>query len=77
MGAGAIAEALPGANCSPEAEAAAAAYRVAKAELPARLAACASGRELRARGFEEDVRIAAALNVSACVPFLRDGAFQA
>jgi 2-phosphosulfolactate phosphatase len=37
--------------------------------------ACASGRELVAGGFEPDVEIAAAADVSVVVPVWREGAF--
>jgi len=36
---------------------------------------CGSGKELIARGFEEDVVLASALDVSACVPTLINGAY--
>jgi len=60
---------------SPEAEVAAAAYRAVRADLVTRLKDCASGRELCARGFREDVELAAELDVSRVVPVLRSGAF--
>jgi 2-phosphosulfolactate phosphatase len=46
-----------------------------KNNLAAFLESCASGRELIERGFEEDVEIAAKLDVSATVPVLRQRAF--
>ncbi|MFN3215250.1 MAG: 2-phosphosulfolactate phosphatase [Acidimicrobiales bacterium] len=55
---------------SPEAMAAAAAFRDARADLEARLAACGSGRELIDRGFGADVDLAAALDVSTVVAVL-------
>jgi 2-phosphosulfolactate phosphatase len=75
IGAGAIAEALGG-SCSPEAEAARAAFRVARPDLARLLCGCASGQELIDRGYREDVGLAAALNVSAAVPILADGAYR-
>jgi 2-phosphosulfolactate phosphatase len=55
---------------SPEAMAAAAAFRDARADLGARLAACGSGRELIDRGFGADLDLAAALDVSSVVATL-------
>lgn len=75
LGAGAILAALAPANPSPEARAAIAVFRDARADLEARLLECASGRELVALGYAGDVRAAAALDASAAVPELRDGAF--
>jgi 2-phosphosulfolactate phosphatase len=74
VGAGAIISHLGGTR-SPEAEAAAAAFLAAKSDLGARLRLCGSGRELIERGFEEDVALASALDVSACAPMLVDGAY--
>jgi 2-phosphosulfolactate phosphatase len=76
VGAGAVIAHLPGPR-SPEAEAACDAFRQAEADLPGRLRACASGRELIERGFAADVEIAAACGVSDCVPRLVDGVFVA
>lgn len=73
LGAGAIISYLSGAK-SPEARSAEAAFR-AEGELSRAVAQCGSGKELIGRGFAEDVRLAAALNVSDCVPVLRDGAY--
>jgi 2-phosphosulfolactate phosphatase len=70
-GAGAVLAALVdlGADgLSPEAEVAAEAYRAVADELPARLAACASGLELAEAGFAEDVAVASMLDVSDVVP---------
>jgi len=74
-GAGAVIEALTG-TCSPEAEAARAAFRAVAERLPVALRDCVSGRELIERGFREDVRLAAELDVSDAVPVLRDGAYR-
>jgi 2-phosphosulfolactate phosphatase len=62
---------------SPEARAAAAAYREAAGELAQLLHDCAGGRELTQYGFREDVAIAAEVDGSALVPVLRDGVFRA
>ena len=81
LGAGAILEALhrywPTATVSPEAAAAIAAFNAARWDLPAQIAACASGRELREAGYAEDVSYAAALDVAACAAVLNKGAFVA
>jgi 2-phosphosulfolactate phosphatase len=37
---------------------------------------CGSGKELIDRGFAQDIELAAALNVSDCVPTLIDGAYE-
>lgn len=77
LGAGAILSHFPMDARSPEAEVAVGAFeRVAKAVL-AYLHACASGRELGAIGFTDDVRIAAELDVSETVPIFHDGAYTA
>jgi 2-phosphosulfolactate phosphatase len=60
---------------SPEAHAAAAAYRAIADDIPTALDQCAGGRELIEIGFADDVRIAAQLDSSKAVPLLRDGAF--
>jgi 2-phosphosulfolactate phosphatase len=59
-------------DLSPEASAAAAAFREVEdaPDLAAALAACASGRELADRGYADDVRLAARLDVSDAVPVL-------
>jgi 2-phosphosulfolactate phosphatase len=68
-GAGAFLAALPG-ELSPEAGAAAAAYREVATRLPDVLWDSASGRELRGYGFPDDVRVAAEVDASASVPVL-------
>lgn len=60
---------------SPEARAAAAAYRDVADELPELLHDCAGGRELTQYGFPQDVAIAAEVGSSTSVPVLRGGAF--
>jgi 2-phosphosulfolactate phosphatase len=70
---------------SPEAAAAVAAFAGAGTAgagtpascLAAALAACSSGRELRAGGFADDVAIAAELDSTTIVPVLAGGAFTA
>jgi 2-phosphosulfolactate phosphatase len=78
LGAGAILEALGfEIRLSAEARVARDAFRAAVPDLAAILRASVSGQELIGRGFAEDVEFAAALNVSATAPFLREGAYQA
>jgi len=76
VGTGAIIERLlkcvPGTDLSPEAEAAAAAFRSLRS-----LTECPSGADLAERGFLEDVRIAAEVDATDVVPVLRDGRFVA
>jgi 2-phosphosulfolactate phosphatase len=75
IGAGAVIHALEGTR-SPEAETAAAVFAAFRDDLASVLLASGSGRELIGRDFEEDVRLAAALDVSRCVPVLKDGAYR-
>jgi 2-phosphosulfolactate phosphatase len=75
LGAGAIAHHLGG-GLSPEARAAEAAFLAYGDDLPAVLAACASGRELAAWGLAEDVALASAYGVSATAPRLVDGVYS-
>jgi 2-phosphosulfolactate phosphatase len=73
VGAGAIISCLAsrsGADMTPEARAAAAAFEAARPDLRAALFACASGQELVARGFPEDVALAAELDASGVAPLL-------
>lgn len=74
IGAGAVIHYLRGCR-SPEAAVAVAAFREARQALGERLARCSSGAELSERGFREDVRLAAQLNVSQAAPILIEGAF--
>lgn len=74
LGAGTIISHLTG-RPSPEASAARAAFDALSHDLRAGLEGCASGREKVERGEAEDVRIAAELDVSDCVPVLKEGAF--
>lgn len=70
IGAGAILACLPG-HPSPEAETAIAAFERARPRLGDILMESCSGRELAARGHAHDVELAAALDVSRCVPVMR------
>ncbi len=74
IGAGAIISVLNG-NQSPEANAAAAAFKEVKTDLLENLRQCSSGKELIERGYADDVQLASQLNVSDSVPILMDGAF--
>lgn len=76
LGAGAVVGALGGARLSPEAVAARAAAGAAGDDLAATLRDCASGRELIARGFPDDVAIAAERDTSDVVPVLAGGGFS-
>jgi 2-phosphosulfolactate phosphatase len=74
LGAGAIIRHLAGTR-SPEAAVAEATFLRFQDNLITGLKQCGSGKELIARGFEADVELAAALNQSASIPVLRDGAY--
>ncbi len=74
IGAGAVLSGLPG-TPSPEAALAIAAFEHLGGRCDSVLAACSSGKELMARGFEDDVALAAALNASEIAPLLREGCF--
>jgi 2-phosphosulfolactate phosphatase len=76
-GAGAVLALLPREVMSPEARLAADAFRAVEATLTEAVHGCASGLELTAAGFGEDVDVAAELDVSDMVPILRDGAYRA
>ena len=76
LGAGAVLAHLSG-DRSPECAAAAASFESQRTGLAAALTGCGSGRELIARGMPQDVRVAARLDVSQCVPLLVGGAFIA
>ena len=83
LGAGAVLAALDPAaaasppSCSPEAAAARAAFIGARPRLYDTLVACASARELLARGWEDDVATSAALDVSTVVCRLVADEFRA
>lgn len=74
VGTGAILSYLEG-QLSKEAEAAVVLFQRWRDSLGVALKQCSSGKELIARGFITDVEIAAALNVSDCVPVFTDGAY--
>lgn len=79
LGAGAILAALAerghGDRMSPESHTAADVFTAARHEVAARMRGCVGGRELAAKGFAEDVEVAAAQDVSRVVAVLDDGAF--
>ncbi len=74
IAAGAILSYLNG-SLSPEAEAAVAAFYTFNNDLLAYLKKCSSGKELIFKGFESDVVLAAAINVSNCVPLFTEKAY--
>ena len=74
LGAGAIIHHLHGSR-SAEATVAEASFDGARQRLSSILGSCASAVELVARGFSADVELAAALNLSTCVPIFADGAY--
>lgn len=79
-GAGAVLPALLDAGAgpaSPEAMAAVAAFRQVAGDLPAALRACASGQELTADGFGDEIAVAAEWNTSTVVPVLQGDTFRA
>ena len=75
IGAGSIIAHLSG-RLSPESEMAVAGFLKARSNLRDTLLRCGSGKELVDRGFEEDVRLAARMNVSDAAPQLVDGAYS-
>jgi 2-phosphosulfolactate phosphatase len=82
LGAGAVIEGLVAVagrradGLAPEARAARAAFLAARDDLPGWLAGSASGRELAARGWDDDVHAAAALDAEGVAPVLDGPAFQ-
>ena len=74
VGAGAIISHLTG-SLSPEAQMAVGVYQQARGTLLEVLAQCGSGTELRARGCEDDVALAAQVDVEDYAPRLQDGAY--
>lgn len=74
IGAGAIIARLTG-RLSPEARVAAGVYQHARGNLLEVLAQCGSGAELRERGFESDIALAAQVDFEDCAPMLRDNAY--
>jgi 2-phosphosulfolactate phosphatase len=75
IGAGAVIAELQG-TISPEAQAAADAFKSATKHLQQSLRECGSGWELIERGFPEDVDLAAVLDCETAVPKLVDSAFE-
>jgi len=75
VGAGAIICHLPGTR-SPEAELAASAFQHVRHNLRCALKSCGSAMELIGHGFEPDVDLALALDVSDRVPVLTQGAYR-
>ncbi|MFT4037295.1 MAG: 2-phosphosulfolactate phosphatase, partial [Thermomicrobiales bacterium] len=73
LGAGAILSEFIGPNDVSEAGAAVALFRAMQPELRQTLHACASGQELLARGYAEDVDLAAELDTDTVVPLLSEG----
>lgn len=73
-GAGAVLAHLAGRD-SPESSAAIALYQQFSRDLLATLQQCASGRQLIEMGYPQDVQLAAEINVSTCVPILREGCY--
>ena len=75
LGAGAILAAMDAAALSPESRLAAAGFRGLRGSLASAMRDSASGRELVAAGFADDVELAADLDATDLVPVLVDGAF--
>lgn len=75
VGAGAIIRHLTG-TVSPEARLAVDAFRATASNLLTRLKECSSGKELIARGFEDDIVLIAQMDVDDCAPILKDGAYR-
>ena len=75
VGAGAVVDGLGDLDLSPEAQAARAAFRDARADLVSLLHGCVSGREKHDRGEAADVDLAAAVDVSDVVPVLEGPRF--
>lgn len=69
LGAGAILSGLGGSK-SPEAQVCIGAYEAARPKLAELIWECGSGRELRERGFEEDVRFSIQMDKFSTVPVL-------
>jgi 2-phosphosulfolactate phosphatase len=61
---------------SPEAELCEAAFRHSEARIETLVWDCVSGRELRMRGFADDVKFALRMDSIQAVPILQDGAFR-
>lgn len=74
LGAGAVAAACMGTR-SPEAQLLVDAFEAARPTLGQTMLDCASGRELIARGYQDDVAFAAQVDAVETVPELRDGRY--
>lgn len=74
IGAGMILSGLEG-SLSPEAMVCKATYENVRGRIGELVAACASGHELREKGFGEDVEFCVRTDVSRAVPIMRDGRF--
>ncbi|HLO87078.1 MAG TPA: 2-phosphosulfolactate phosphatase [Nostocaceae cyanobacterium] len=74
IGAGAILSHLTG-SLSPEGAIALTSFQNVQADLLSHLQKCSSGKELIAKGYESDIELAAAYNVSACVPIFTQNAY--
>ena len=74
VGAGAIISYLRG-TLSPEALAAVSIFENASRSLFEQLKGCSSGKEKESRNEGRDIKLAAELNASKCVPILRNGGF--
>ena len=74
LGAGAILAGLGGSK-SPEAEVCAGAFKSSESRIIELVWDSGSGRELRERGYEEDVKYCSQLNVIGIVPMMKDGRF--
>ncbi|QHG17016.1 2-phosphosulfolactate phosphatase [Nostoc sp. ATCC 53789] len=74
IGAGAILSYLDG-SLSPEAEVAVTTFQAFQQDLLGYLKKCSSGKELIEKGFESDVELSAAHNVSDCVPLFTNNAY--
>lgn len=74
LGAGAILSYLQG-SLSPEAEVAVTTFQAFHKDILGYLRRCSSGKELIEKGYELDVEIAAAYNISDCVPVFTDNAY--
>ncbi|SEN37056.1 2-phosphosulfolactate phosphatase [Paenibacillus sp. OV219] len=76
IAAGAIISRLNQSERSPEASIAMSAFKHAEHDIQNMMHECSSGRELAAKGFEQDVVIASELNVSDVVPVIHNGAYK-
>lgn len=75
IGAGAILSYLHG-SLSPEAAIALQSFQAFRQDLLGYLQKCSSGKELIAKDFAADVELAAAFNISSCVPLFTDNAYR-